>query len=44
MTQSTQPTLVAIKERTPLTQELRLRLRTPAKYRNRELLLLEGSD
>lgn len=40
MSQPTQPTLVAIKERTPLTQELRLRLRTPAKYRNRELLLL----
>ncbi|HRN29767.1 MAG TPA: cell division protein FtsW, partial [Terrimesophilobacter sp.] len=36
----TEPTLVAVTDRTPLSKELRLRLRTPAKYRNRELLLL----
>lgn len=36
----TEPTLVAVTDRPALTKELRLRLRTPAKYRNRELLLL----
>src|SRR5690606_31128750 len=36
----TQPTLVTVTDRPTLTTELRLRLRTPARYRNRELLLL----
>lgn len=37
---STAPTMVAVHDRPNFTKELRLRLRTPAKQRNRELVLL----